>query len=36
MAGLGATAFVLSNDQSFLMKAAQQALDEYGMVIASP
>ena len=29
MAELGATAFVLSNDQSFLMKAAQMALDEY-------
>ncbi len=29
MAGLGATAFVISNDQSFLMKAAQQALGEY-------
>ena len=29
MADLGATAFVLSNDQSFLMKAAQEALAEY-------
>ena len=29
MAALGATAFILSNDQSFLMKAAQQALSEY-------
>ena len=34
MAELGATAFVLSNDQSFLMKAAQQALDEYRTVVA--
>ena len=29
MAELGATGFVLSNDQSFLMKAAQAALAEY-------
>ena len=29
MAELGATAFILSNDQSFLMRAAQQALSEY-------
>ncbi len=29
MGSLGATAFVLSNDQNFLMRAAQQALDEY-------
>jgi 2-keto-3-deoxy-L-rhamnonate aldolase RhmA len=29
MSALGATAFVLSNDQSFLLKAAQQALTDY-------
>ena len=29
MADLGATAFVVSNDQGFLMKAAKQALAEY-------
>ena len=29
MSALGATAFIISNDQNFLIKAAQQALTEY-------
>lgn len=34
MGELGATAFVLSNDQSFLLKAAQEALKEYQVLSA--
>lgn len=35
MAELGATAFVLSNDQSLLMKAAQKALEDYAAPVAA-
>jgi hypothetical protein len=31
---LGATAFVVSNDQNFMKKAAQHALEEYAGLLA--